>query len=103
MLLFANSRNVMARLGTGTSRQLVRPPAISLLGNGQLDTLALWQANPRLLLANDENVALTGGEFVVNGILDVNDVEATIVTLPVRDHTDTAHVTTTSGHSNDTS
>lgn len=72
--------------------------AITLLGNSELDTLALGQGDPGLVLANDENVALTGGEAVVNGILDVDDVEATIVTLTVGDDTNTAHVTTTSDH-----
>lgn len=72
--------------------------AVTLLGNSELDTLALGQGDPGLVLANDENVALTGGEAVVNGILDVDDVEATIVTLTVGDDTNTAHVTTTSDH-----
>lgn len=36
------------------------PPDISLLGNGKLETLALWQRHPRLnTLTNDENVRNT--------------------------------------------
>jgi hypothetical protein len=72
--------------------------AVTLLSNGELDTLALGQGDPGLLLANDEDVALTGGEGVVNSVLEVDDVEASIVTLTVGDDTDTSHVTTTSDH-----
>lgn len=54
-------------------------------------------------LANLQDVALTGGELVVNGVLDVHNVEASIVTLTVGDDTNTTHVTTTSDHDNDTS
>ena len=77
--------------------------AVSLLCNSELDTLALGQRDPWLLGADDENVALTGSERVVNGILDVNYVEASIMTLTVSDDTNTTHVTTTSNHSNHTS
>lgn len=80
--------------------QGVGPTAISLLGNGELDTLALGQGDPGLLGADDEDVGLTGGEGVVNGVLDVDDVETTIVSLPVGDDTDTTHVTTTGHHGN---
>lgn len=68
-----------------------------------LDTLALGQTDPWLFTANDENVALTGCELIVNSILDVNDVEATVVTFTVSDDAHTALVTTTSHHSDDTS
>jgi len=81
----------------------VCPAAVALLGNGELDTLALWKRDPWLLTANDENVALTGSELVVDGVLDVNNVETTIVSLTVSDDTNTTHVTTTSGHGDDTS
>jgi len=77
--------------------------AISLLGDGKLDTLALGQRDPWLLGTDNEDVALTGSEGVVDGILDVDDVEASIVTLAMSDDTNTTHVTTTSDHSNDTS
>ena len=72
--------------------------AVTLLGNGELDTLALGQRDPGLLVTNDENVALTGGEGGVHGILDVDNVETTVVALTVGDDTNTTHVTTTSGH-----
>lgn len=74
--------------------------AVSLLGDGQFDTLALRQRDPWLLGADDEDVVLARGEGVVDGIFDVDDVETTIVALTVGDDTDTAHVTTTSDHGN---
>jgi len=77
--------------------------AVALFRNRELDTLALWETDPRLLLADDKDVALTRGELVVDSILDVDNVEATIVTLAVGDDTDTTHVTTTSNHDNGTS
>lgn len=91
-----SSKNLLASKGVSAA-------AVTLLGDGELDTLALGEGDPGLLLADDENVALTGGELVVNGVLDVDDVEATIVTLTVGDDTNTTHVTTTSGHGDDTS
>ncbi len=72
--------------------------AVTLLSDGELDTLALGQGDPRLLAANDEDVSLTGGECVVNGILQVNDGETTVVALAVGNDTNAAHVTTTSDH-----
>lgn len=68
-----------------------------------LDTLALGEGDPGLVLANDENVRLTGGEGVVNSVLDVDNVETTIVALTVGDDTNTTHVTTTSTHDNNAS
>ena len=67
-----------------------------------LDTLALGKRDPGLLLADDEDVGLTGGEGVVNSVLDVDNVETTIVALTVGDNTNTTHVTTTSNHDNNT-
>ena len=90
------STHLVAGNGMGTS-------AVSLLCNRKLDTLTLGQRNPWLLRSNDENVVLTGSERVVYGILDVDDVEASIVTLTVSDDTNTTHVTTTSDHSDHTS
>lgn len=67
-----------------------------------LDTLALGQGDPGLVLSNDEDVGLTGSEGVVNSILDVDDIETTIVTFPVGDDTNTTHVTATSDHADNT-
>lgn len=75
------------------------PPDIPLLGNGELDTLALGQGHPWLVaLADNEDVGDTGGESPVEGVLDVNDIESTDVLLPVHNRTRTAHVTSTSDH-----
>lgn len=77
--------------------------AVSLLSNGELNTLTLWKGDPWLLSSDDENVALTGSERVVYGILDVDNVETSIVTFTVSDNTNTSHVATTSSHGDDTS
>lgn len=99
----------------------VRPAAVTLLGNRELDTLALGQRDPGLLLSDDaspslvrilltfttsrnlHDVGLTSGKLVVNSVLDVDNVEASVVALTVGDDTNTTHVTTTSDHDNDTS
>jgi len=47
------------------------------------------------------HVVLSCREFIVDCVLDVNNIEATVVTFPMGDDTDTTHVTTTCGHSND--
>ena len=83
--------------------QIVGASTVSLLGDAELDTLALWQGDPRLLAANDEDVGLTSSELVVDGVLDVHDVEASVVALTVGDDTDTSHVATTGGHGDNTS
>jgi hypothetical protein len=67
-----------------------------------LDTLALWQADPWLFLSNNEHITFTSSKLVFNYILDVDDVEASIVTFTVGDDTNTAHVTTTSNHGDGT-
>jgi len=77
--------------------------AVTLLSNGELDTLALGEGDPGLLLSNDENVGLTGSEGVINSVLDVDDVETTIVALTVGDDANTTHVTTTGDHADHTS
>ncbi len=74
--------------------------AVTLLSDGELDTLALGQGNPGLLATDDENVGLAGGEGVVNGVLKVDDGEATIVTLTVGDDTNTTHVAAAGDHGN---
>ena len=76
------------------------PSAVTLLRDGELDTLALRQRHPRLLAADDKNVALASGERVVNGVLQVDNVEASVVALAVGDDTNTTHVATTGDHGN---
>jgi len=74
---------------------------VSLLGDRKLNTLALGQTDPWLLLANDEHVALAGGERVVDSILDVDNIETSIVALTVSNDTNTTHIATTSHHGDD--
>lgn len=87
----SSSTNLVTSDGVGTT-------TVTLLSDGELDTLALGQGDPGLLGTDDEDVGLTGGKGVVNGVLQVDDVETTIVTLTVGDNTDTTHVTTAGGH-----
>ena len=65
-----------------------------------LDTLALRQTNPRLLLPNHEHIALPRRERVVNCVFDVHDVETTVVSFTMRDDSDAAHVASTRDHGN---
>ena len=67
-----------------------------------LDTLALRQTDPRLLLANDEDIGLPSSKLVINGVLDMNNSEATVVSLTMSDDTDPTHIATTSDHSDHT-
>ena len=71
--------------------------------DAHLDTLALRQADPWLLTANNKNVAFPSSEFIVDSILDVHNIEASVVAFTMGDNADTAQVTTTSSHGNDTS
>ena len=72
---------------------------VTLLRDGELDTLLLGERDPGLVtLTNDENVGHTGSELTVKGILNVDNLETTNVTLTVNDNTNTTHVTTTSSH-----
>merc|ERR1712226_395466 len=58
-------------------------PLVPLLGDGQLDTLALWQRDERLVaLANDKDIVESGGKDMALGILDVHNVEGSRVLLP---------------------
>jgi len=86
----------MTRNGNSTA-------TISLFGYRELDTLALGQTDPWLLLSNDEHVALPCRERVVNSVFDMYDVETSVVTLTVGDYTDTPHIATTRHHGNNTS
>jgi hypothetical protein len=57
---------------------------------------------PGFISSNLHDVGLTSGELVVNGVLEVDDVEASVVALTVGDDTNTTHVATTSDHDDDT-
>jgi hypothetical protein len=53
--------------------------------------------------SNLHNVGLTSGELVVNSVLQVDNVEASVVALTVSDDTNTTHIATTSDHDDHTS
>lgn len=82
---------------------MLAKPVNRRFGITYLDTLALWQTDPWLLLTDDEDVAFSGSEGVVNGVLDVDNVEASVMSLTMSDDTNSTHVTTTSHHGDDTS
>lgn len=74
---------------------------VSLLSNGKSNTLALGQADPGLgALANEENVRETGKEGVVESILNVDNVETTLVALKVGDDTNTTQIAAAGNHNN---
>jgi len=83
---------------THLRRNSLSTSAVSLFGDGKLDTLPLGQRDPWLLRSDDEYIALTGSECVVYGIFDVHNVEASIVALTVSDDTNTTHIATTGSH-----
>ena len=73
--------------------------SITLLNEGELETLTLGERDEGLLaLTDDHNVAQTGSEGVTAGVTDVSDVVGTGVSLDVGEDTDTTNVVTTVGH-----
>ena len=73
-------------------------PLVPLFGDGELDTSALGKGDVGLgALADDEDVAETGGEDVTVGILDLHDVEGARMSLRVQDRAHTPSVSA-SGH-----
>lgn len=69
---------------------------LSLQG-GEVKTIVSGEGDPRLLaLSNNENVADTGGNVLSVGVLHVNDIEASQMSLSVGDDTDSSNVVTTS-------
>jgi hypothetical protein len=68
-----------------------------------LDTFSFWQTDPWLFLTDDEHIAFTGGERVVDSILDMYDIEAAIVALTMGDDANTTHVATARYHRDNTS
>ena len=68
-----------------------------------LYTLALRETDPWLFASDDEDVTFSGSKRIVDCVLDVDDIEATIMALPVCDHANTTHVSAASDHSNHTS
>jgi len=67
--------------------------SLSLFKDGFLDTFSSGKLDPGFLaLADDDDVAESGGEGVALGVLDVDDIERTGVLLDVLDDTDSADV-----------
>lgn len=74
---------------------------VALLGNRQLDALALGKADPGLGgLANDKDVREASGEGAVAAVLQVDNVEASRVALTVDNGADTTHIVPSSDHGN---
>lgn len=63
-----------------------------------LNTLALWQRYPWLLSPNDKDVGESGGKCIINSILDLYNIETSIMAFSVGNYTNTAHVAATSDH-----
>jgi len=62
---------------------LAPKPFVSLLSDGELDTLALGQGDIWLVaLADDEDISQPGGEHVTVAVLDVDNVEGSLMPLP---------------------
>src|SRR5881392_151238 len=83
--------------------QMVSNVICKLRNATYLNTLALRQANPWFLLSDDKDIAFPSRKCVVNSVFDMYDIEASVVTFTVGDDANTAHVTTTSDHGDDTS
>ena len=104
------ARNLLSLLSSSSS------PLVSLLGNRELDTLALGQRHLGLgALTDDEDVGepeherpgtksskshrnSPGSESSVKDISDVDDIKASKVPLPVHDDTGSAHVSAAGDH-----
>merc|ERR1719410_2619718 len=72
---------------------------VSLLSNGELDTLGLGKGDVRLVaLANDEDISNPGGEGVTVGVLDVDNVEGSGMSLAGHDSSHPAGVTSAGDH-----
>jgi len=72
---------------------------LSLLQDGLSDSLTLGEGyEGGGSLSDDKHVGHTCGESVTSGILDVGDLEASVVLLDSSDHTNTTQVTASSDH-----
>jgi len=72
---------------------------VSLLSNGELDTLGLGKGDVRLVaLANDEDISNPGGEGVTVGVLDVDNVEGSGMSLTGHDGSHPTGVTSSGDH-----
>lgn len=72
---------------------------VTFLSNRELDSLTLGQGDLGLVtLTDNENVGQSGGKSPVQDILDVDNVESTLVPLPVNNDTTPAHVPSSGNH-----
>mmetsp|Transcript_10313 Transcript_10313/g.33014 ORF Transcript_10313/g.33014 Transcript_10313/m.33014 type:complete len:326 (-) Transcript_10313:40-1017(-) len=87
------------RLGAEGAARLSSEFLVALVDDGELDSLLLGERDERLVvLTDDEDVGQSGGEGVVDGVLDGDDVEGAGVTLNVLHGTDAAAVAALGDH-----
>lgn len=72
---------------------------VTLLGDAELDSLALWQRDVSLgALSDGEDVGQSGGEHVTVGIFHVDNFEGSWMFLTVDDGADTTQITSSCDH-----
>jgi len=70
-----------------------------LLDWSHVETLVLWKTDPWVLaLTNDKDVADSGCEVGSSSISEMDNIEATKVSLSVGDNTDSSNVVSLSDH-----
>jgi len=78
---------------------LAPKPLVSLLSDGELDTLALRQGDVWLVaLADDEDISQPSGEHVTVAVLDVDNVEGSLMPLPGHNGSNTSSISSCSKH-----
>ena len=94
------SRNIRLKRSVGVLSNIVFllvDLGVSLLDEGELETIALGEGDGWVLTVTDhENVLDSGGEGVTVGILDVSDVEGTWMLLDGLEDTNSTDVVSTS-------
>jgi len=80
---------------------LLSEPAFSLLDDGQFDTLLSRERDKRGLLAKDEDVGSTSSKMVADGVLQMDDIETSVVFILVFNETNTTSVGPASDHGQD--
>lgn len=66
------------------------------MDEGKSDTISLWNGNSvGLTITNDDNVTESGGEVVSLGVLDMDDIEGTLMLLDGGDDTNSTNVVST--------
>lgn len=84
-------------------RDLILERKSSLLNERKLDTFTLRKRNSRsLAITNDKAVGDSSGERVTRSILDVSDVEGTLMSLDGLEDTDSTNVVTAGKHDSGT-